>query len=100
MGKRKQTLKSGTICRFNFEDLLHELFEEIGKDSGFYDEDSMSKALEGKKCIIINLATFTELGDKDFEYYDVIFKRPNILDGQTNYTILIAISGYHLEKLK
>ena len=45
---------------------------------------------DGKEAVIDCLATYTELGDKDYEYYNITFKSGLEVE---------AISGYHLTRL-
>jgi hypothetical protein len=85
--KKEQSIPNGTEVTFNLKG-----FEaaEFGLDDEEHDLDwwvTKLEQLDGKKAIIECLSTYTELGDKDYEYYDIKFG-----DG----TILYAISGYHL----
>ena len=58
---------------------------ELDEDDDFYGCDDSD--VEGKTVTVLNLATYTELGDKDYEYYDIEFE-----DGRQMY----GVSGYNL----
>ena len=73
----EQTFKNGTKCKFSFKDY---------NDEDFWLNSNVI-GLGNKKCTIISLATYTQLGNKDFEYYNIKFD---------NGIYLNAISGYHL----
>lgn len=80
--EKQQSLSNGTKCSFSFNGLLNECLQDtdITKEQ--------AKLLEGADCIIESLETYSELGDKNFEYYNVTFTDSKIS--------LIGISGYHL----
>jgi len=85
--KKQQSIPNGTEVTF---DLNGVGATEFGFDEEEHDSDWWEHKLDqldGKKAIIECLATYTELGDKNHEYYDVEFG-----DG----TILYTVSGYHL----
>ena len=88
---KEQSIADGTKCKFSFDGEVSEFLDEStrgavsknGKDAS----DSEIKALEGKICTVVNLATYAELGEKDHEYYNIEF--PNGVE-------IEACSGYHL----
>lgn len=82
-GKKQQSLPDGTKVKFDLKDISPEEFA---------DEDTEEvKAYNGKVATIEGLETYTELGDKDYEYYDIKFD-----DGEMMY----AVSGYHLDPVE
>lgn len=84
-GTIEQSLPDGTPCIFSTRNTgYEEFFDTIDTE---IDEEKWN-SLEGKECVVINLETFSELGEQDFEYYNIKFS-----DG----TELSGISGYHLE---
>ena len=89
--ENKQSIQDGTEVIFNLQDAWAYEFDLDDSDAEG-DElshwDTKLRQLDGKKAIVDCLTTHTKLGDKDTEYYDIIFG-----DG----TILNSISGYHLE---
>lgn len=78
---KKQSLKDGTKVKFSFENMQLEFEDEYQKNPGEMD------FLEGKEATIDCLAMATELGNKDYEYYDITFEDGSDLEG---------VSGYHL----
>jgi hypothetical protein len=74
-----QSIPSGTLVRFS---LKHLTDEEFG--------DRVSQ-FEGKVARINRMATFTKMGEKDFEYYDIQFIKSGV--------VINAVSGFHLELL-
>lgn len=85
--KKQQSIPNGTEVTFDLNGVSS---AEFDLDDETHDSDWWERKLDeldGKKAIIECLATYTELGDKNLEYYDIEFG-----DG----TILYAISGYHL----
>ena len=78
-----QTIPNKSLVVFNIRGYQHD-FEYEGKTPKFWEE------LDGKHVIILQLETFTKLGDKDFEYYNIRLENGGILYG---------ISGYHLEPI-
>lgn len=83
--------KKGDTVIFNHQGLASEFdyADEEGEEaSRTYIENI--EAHHMKPATIEGLATYTELGDKDYEYYDIIFEDGFELD---------AISGYHLDKI-
>lgn len=81
----EQSIPDGTTCIFSTQDIgYEEFFDTIDTE---IDEDKWN-SLEGAECDIISLETFSELGEKDYEYYNIRFG-----DG----TEISGISGYHLE---
>lgn len=74
-----QSISNGTRVIFDPEDLDMET-EEAKRDFPKKGE---------KNFIIDSLETFTELGDKDFEYYNIVHQS----DPSIKY---YGISGYHL----
>jgi len=83
-----QSIPDNTKCRFSFNELFSECFaffpEEISEEQ--------AKSLEGTTCTVESLETYTELGQKDFEYYNIKFD----LFPDTNF---VGFSGYHLTVL-
>lgn len=86
--KPKQSLKDGTTVRFSFKDLPAD--EEWVELTGL--SLPTLKGLEGKKAKVVDLETYTELGNKDYEYYNIKF--PHLKEE------LVGISGFHLTKTK
>lgn len=83
------TYRDGTECLFK----AHGMEEELGETLDCTDLETgieFIKQLQGQKVTIICLATYTELGDPDYEYYDIETEDGTILEG---------ISGYHLYPL-
>jgi len=79
----KQSIPEGSIVEFHAEGMEAD-FEDV------YDEDDMTAddiVLLNYKLAKATLCTFTELGEKDFEYYDIEFEDGTILEG---------VSGMHL----
>jgi hypothetical protein len=69
------------------------IFDIKGMESEWLDDEETGELAishDGQEAIIIGKATATEIGDKDYEYYDIEFG-----DG----IILNAVSGYHLEEI-
>jgi hypothetical protein len=77
--KSKQSIPTGTKVKFSLEHLTE---NEFGEKVAY---------LEGYVAVVNRLATFSELGDKDYEYYDIQFIK--------NGLVLNAISGFHLEPI-
>lgn len=80
-----QTLKEDQEVLFNLKGLEHDWVEDDKKDLDHVFKDKEMGI--NISCKILCLATYTELGQRDFEYYDIQFE-----DGY----IMYAISGYHL----
>lgn len=79
--ERKATLNPGDKVKFNL----------MGLDSEFIALDYEDIIpCNNKVATVVCLATYTELGERDFEYYDIKFE-----DGK----VFEAISGYHLMDL-
>ena len=83
-----QSIPDDTACLFNLRGMA---------DSWEADDkmiiESLYKGMQGTesiKCNIDCLATFSELGVKDAEFYDIRFE---------NGLRLYAVSGYHLERV-
>jgi len=74
--KAQQTIAEGSKVRFNSNGLANEFGEDV--------------TMFENKIGTATLATYTELGDQDYEYYDIEFK-----NGE-----LYAVSGYHLTVCK
>ena len=84
----KQTIQDGTRCKFIFKGCL-DCFPDIVCGTQITQEQF--KMLEDQTCTVIGLETYTVLGNQDFEYYNIKFDtHPD--------TIIIGVSGYHLEK--
>lgn len=77
----KQTFHGGDEVRFDLNGMSED-FKQVDLDLDQYDQCL---------CLIVSLDTFTELGDKDYEYYNVQMPDGEIIDG---------ISGYHLTLVK
>lgn len=78
---KKATLQPGNKVKFKLK----------GLDSEFEAVD-MADIIpyNNKVATIVCLATYTELGFKDFEYYDIRFEFGEVFE---------AVSGYHLTKI-
>ena len=76
-----QSLKDQSKAIFSVEDLKWEFLEE-----GLMTQEQLDER-EGEEVTILSLETYTELGNKDYEYYNIRFG-----DG----TEEVGISGYHL----
>ena len=87
----EQSIKNGTKVVFLFKGMLGD-WEDEAKDEDIVEGVENLSDIEGLIFTVINLATFTELGEKDYEYYNLEHTLPNgkkiTLDGA---------SGYHLE---
>lgn len=79
MNTKKATFKAGDVVRFKSNNISYGLIESGGCPD--------AKAHDGKIATIEHLQTFTELGNKNAEYYTIQFE-----DGM----IWWGISGYHL----
>jgi len=88
----KQTMMDGTKCLFSYKGLLSQFLELNSKSIDFVNKEISQDELinlEGKSCVVIELETSTQLGEKDFEYYNIKFEHlPEIT--------FSGISGYHL----
>ena len=85
----KQSILNNSKVRFNLKDLALE-FEEVFQ----YQKESEGvniRDYENQEAEVISLDMYTELGDKDYEYYNIKFN-----DGFT----IEGVSGYHLTPLK
>jgi hypothetical protein len=82
-----QTIKNGTRVTFMIKGMTKELLEGCTKK--MTQEDFISK-YGNKTCIATGLETYTELGIRDHEYYNVVFD-----DGFK----MIGVSGYHLHDI-
>lgn len=78
--KGKQTLPNGSKIVFHLKDVSPREFPNVSSND--------LEAFEGQQATIQELATATELGQKDFEYYDIVFDNGKVAN---------AISGYHLD---
>lgn len=87
MSKKQQTYKKGVIVFFKLKDISP---EEIAE--GTEVPSKLYKALDGCPVKIKGLKTYTELGDKDYEYYNIQVK-----EGGLNLKIT-GVSGYHLDR--
>lgn len=92
----EQTIPNGTRVIFLFKGMLEdwedqeELLEELKKYSLTLPD------LEGKVFTIDSLETYTYLGDRDYEYYNIKLPIPNFLGGFLEIT---GCSGLHLVPL-
>ena len=75
-----QSIPNGSFIKFDLKDIGVEEWEDVCD----------IKKFQGKICKVTSLETYTELGNKDFEYYNVSFP------GGVNLT---GISGYQLTVL-
>lgn len=86
----EQRIENNTKCVFSFKDIKEEcvsLFEDCIDGVSLTREQVES--IENEVCTVIDLETYTELGNKDYEYYNVKFdKFPD--------SIFVGLSGYHL----
>jgi hypothetical protein len=82
----EQSIPDGTKVRFELKNIS-------SKEFGFDTEEEFSdlERLDGEVATVDFLATATELGEKDYEYYTITFE-----DG----TKLDSVSGYHLEPVE
>ena len=78
---KKQSLKNGTKVIFYNEGISFEEWEELEMGDIFKKECQTAE--------ILSLEAYTELGDKDYEYYNIKFGDGTEFDG---------VSGYHLEE--
>lgn len=76
------TLQEGDVVVFDLKDM--------GADWKYEDLDTykIAKSHNGQKAVIVSQATASEVGDRDYEYYDIEFEDGMGLD---------AVSGYHLD---
>lgn len=83
--KKKQSIPNITRVQFKINGMFHELAESM--------EITQTELLKlnNMKGQVLSLETYSELGEKDFEYYNVALDNGVVLD---------AISGYHLEVIK
>lgn len=81
--EKVQSIPDGTPCIFDLEGMLDEFDIE---DDALY--RARLKVHDKTRCIVESLETYTELGDQDYEYYNIKFE-----DGFK----MAAVSGYHLE---
>lgn len=81
--EEEQVIPNGTKCVFKLKHLTPKEFDNLS-------DEEFIKKLDNKKCTVDELATYSELGDKDTEYYDITFD---------NGTKLGAVSGFHLEPI-
>ena len=79
----KQTFKEGDLVRFNSKDISQEEWDDVEMGEITKYENQIAK--------VVCLACYAELGEKDYEYYDIRFK-----DGKS----FEVISGYHLTPVK
>jgi hypothetical protein len=79
--ERDQVLPDGSKVTFSMKDISG---DEFGDD----ESAEVATSHDGQTATVLALATATEPGEKDYEYYDIRFD-----DGVE----LAAISGYHLD---
>lgn len=79
--ENKQSLPDGVKIIFHHQDMVEDLAETLGW------APERVKEIDGYVGYVISLETFTELGDKNYEYYNIVLYGGIGLDG---------ISGYHL----
>lgn len=79
----QQAIPDGTKVTFSMKDISG---DEFGDD----ESAQVAMSHDGHTATVLTLATATEPGEKDYEYYDIRFD-----DGVE----LAAISGYHLDPL-
>jgi len=65
---------------------VRDLASEIAGDFGI--EKSELAKYDMQKCTVLCLATASQLGEQNFEYYDIAFDDGSVME---------AISGYHLQ---
>lgn len=78
----KQSIPNGTLVMFDLKDIRVEEFPEEQRED--------VELADGAEGCVLCLTMATELGDQDYEYYDVEFDTP---DGVIK---LEGVSGYHL----
>lgn len=78
----KSTLQPGNKVKFELKGLDSE-FEALYVDNII--------PYDGKVATVVCLATYSKLGDRDYEYYDIKFDFGEVFE---------AISGYHLMNAK
>lgn len=89
----EQTLANGAEVIFLFRGMLEdwedqeELLEELKKYNLTLPE------IEGRIFTVDSLETYTELGDKDYEYYNICWYMPD----RMGIIEITGCSGYHLE---
>jgi len=82
---KEQSIADGTRCVFSFKDMYSECRDF--RPGSLIEEEY--KNLEGRECEVLGLETYTELGEKEFEYYNLKFDEyPGI--------VFQGYSGYHL----
>lgn len=86
--RKEQTIKDGSIGYFYVAGMALDFAEE---EILTYEQ---ANSLDGKEITIDNLATYSELGVLEHEYYDITFK--HIEPGDTEPITLYAISGHHI----
>lgn len=82
MGK-KQSIPDKSKVKIDLGQFTKGEWEEVGIKN--------HKKYQGKIGVVTSLETYTELGDKDFEYYNVTVQ---------GLPELVGISGYHLTPIK
>ncbi len=81
-----QSIPNGTTCIF---DLRGQAFEFGEHQTALY--KSKLEIHDRTRCIVESLETYTELGDQDYEYYNIKVKSGFEMTG---------VSGYHLTVIK
>lgn len=94
--KAKQSIPDNSKGIFRLRGMEYDLHGELETSLGSLLDLEVIEGLEGADITIESLETYTELGDQDYEYYNVYFHKLYDLDGNTQLK-LIGISGYHIE---
>jgi hypothetical protein len=80
---KEQSIPNGTKVKIDFKDLEWEMLNET--DGAYVKKDN------GAECIVESLATFSELGDQDYEYYNLKnIKTGKEYCGHSGYNIVIV----------
>lgn len=92
MAKKKQVFKRGDLVLFELEGegVINDFLADLDPPQVSID---ILKAVDGKVFKIRRLETYTELGDKDSEYYSISL-RSDIIK-----VSIRGVSGYHLTPL-
>ena len=84
---KTQTIRNGTRVTFMIKGDTTELLKISGLKIS---EIEFIRTYGNKSCIVKSLETFTELGVREFEYYNIVF------DSGVKF---IGISGYYLKDI-
>ncbi len=83
------------MCEQSIPDGTEVIFDNKGFQYGEFGDENISKKeykqIDGKPATVKCLDTYSELGNKNGEYYTIEFKKK---DGTK--LVLVAVNGYHL----